>query len=67
MLPSVPSRLCEGYIQRVALDSQVDKSWRVGVDEISLKFNPEGRDGRGNLRYSRSASVTYHVAEAGCP
>jgi hypothetical protein len=50
-----------GYITGVNL------SWRVGVDEISLYFNPEGGDGRGNLRYSKSASVTYGVADARCP
>jgi hypothetical protein len=50
-----------GYVTHVSV------SWRVGVDEITLDFNPEGRDGRGNLRYSRSASVIYRIADARCP
>jgi hypothetical protein len=33
--------------------------WYSGVDRVILSFNPEGRDGRGQLRYNRSANVGY--------
>jgi hypothetical protein len=34
-------------------------SWHVADDTIELLFSPEGRDGKGNLRYVRLASVSY--------
>lgn len=33
--------------------------WYSGVDRVILSFNPEGHDGRGQLRYNRSANVGY--------
>ena len=37
----------------------VGMTWYTGNDRINLSFNPEGRDGKGQLRYFRSASIDY--------
>ncbi|MGF6771124.1 glycerate kinase [Paraburkholderia sp. GAS199] len=33
--------------------------WRQGTTEITVSFTPEGRDGKGALRYNRTASIAY--------
>ncbi len=37
----------------------LDNLWKRGSDEINLSFSPEGRDGKGGLRYNRGAFLSY--------
>jgi hypothetical protein len=44
-----------GNIQNVGM------LWYVNNDRITLSFNTEGRDGKGQLRYYRNATIMYHA------
>jgi hypothetical protein len=39
--------------------ARVDMAWYAGNDRITLSFSPEGRDGKGQLRHNRGASISY--------
>lgn len=37
----------------------VEVTWYANNDRIQLSFYPEGRDGKGQLRHNRTASISY--------
>lgn len=39
----------------------VEMIWHAGNDRITLSFYPEGRDGEGQLRHLRNASIYYYA------
>jgi hypothetical protein len=48
-----------GFIRSITL------VWYKDKDKIELSFVPEGRDGKGSLRYNRGASISY-MAKTKC-
>ncbi|MDT4878965.1 hypothetical protein FQZ97_1146030 [compost metagenome] len=45
----------------------IDMKWKRAADEVTLSLSPEGRDGKGALRYNRGASISYVDRSRLCP
>lgn len=43
----------------------IDTVWVTSSDRVSISLTPEGRDGKGQLRYNRSVNVSY-VSKTSC-
>jgi hypothetical protein len=78
-LPTLKSILEQhGNPARVSVDSspwsgpgdgfltRAEMVWYFGDDRITLGFNPESRNAKGALRYSRSSSVSYQSKSQQC-
>jgi hypothetical protein len=47
--------------------SSSEMYWYFGDDRVTLSFNPDGRSGKGVLRYSRGGSIGYETLNKQCP
>ena len=45
----------------------VNMEWQRGNTRMTLSYGPEGRDGKGNLRHTRGASISYVDMSKLCP